>query len=117
MTVLDSDTSTNTGQAPGVNLWSEVECFDGRVEREGGQVGVAPGKWRHPIIVSGAGYSPELLTRPEQPAGGELHVESPVALVAHHLVQIEIVTCIPWQSRGARCCGQQRDLSPPPSVW
>ena len=42
-----------------MNLRSEVKCFDGRVEREVGEVGVAP--------------------------AGELHVESHVALVAHHL--------------------------------
>ena len=71
-----------------MNLWSEVECFDGRVEREVSEVGVAPGKWWHPLIMSGAGHSPELLASPEEPAGGELHVESPVALVSHHLVQL-----------------------------
>ena len=80
--------SSNTWQTPDVNLWGEVECLDGRVEREVREVGVAPGEGRHPLTVSWPGHSPELLASPEQPPVGDLHVESPVALVAHHVVQL-----------------------------
>ena len=71
-----------------MNLRGEVECFDWRVEREVREVGVAPGEGRHPLTMSGPGLCPELLASPEQPPVGDLHVESPVALVANNVVQL-----------------------------
>ena len=84
-----------------MNLRSEVECLDGGVEREVGEVGVTPGEGRHPLTVSWPGHSPELLAGLEESPAGELHVESPVALVAHHVVQLLPLTLSAGQAEVA----------------
>ena len=85
-------------EIPGVNQRLEVECLDRSVEREVSEVSGGPGEGRKLVVMSWSCHSPELLASLEETSCGELHVEGPVALVTHHVVQL-----LPLAHRAGEC--------------